>query len=328
MLGSQLLGLRTVVIKTRDVAKTKAFYRELLGVSAHFDQPFYVGFQAGAQELGIQPAAPDEQYKAIPYWGVRDISVAADILRKRSVSVKSDITDVGEGILLSSYTDPYGNEFGLIQNPNFTLQKAHPDLLRGYISQHQSRGLCLPAVGRRSCGNVQGVFSMILTCPTDKLTDVRDWYAEIFGQPSFDQPFYVGFNIDGYEFGLHPKEGREWGIIPYFGVANVHASHLKLTRKATDAHSVTKINSVGEGIELGTVACTSNPEGEVGLIQNPKFCLSNAARADLDELDGKLASTVSVAATRRKRKKPEPSDKDKHQAREDHRDSKRLAKKK
>ena len=31
------------------------------------------------------------------------------------------------------------------------------------------------------------------------------WYASAFGQqPYFDQPFYVGFNIGGYELGLDP----------------------------------------------------------------------------------------------------------------------------
>ena len=35
----------------------------------------------------------------------------------------------------------------------------------------------------------------------------KKWYAQAFGvEPYFDQPFYVGFNVAGYELGLVPGE--------------------------------------------------------------------------------------------------------------------------
>ena len=45
------------------------------------------------------------------------------------------------------------------------------------------------------------------------LAKARDWYAKAFGvQPYFDEPFYVGFSIGGYELGLDPDElGSPWG---------------------------------------------------------------------------------------------------------------------
>ena len=37
------------------------------------------------------------------------------------------------------------------------------------------------------------------------LAAAKAWYANAFGvQPYFDEPFYVGFDIGGYELGLHP----------------------------------------------------------------------------------------------------------------------------
>ena len=37
----------------------------------------------------------------------------------------------------------------------------------------------------------------------DGLQVARDWYADVLGSaPYFDEPFYVGFNVGGYELGL------------------------------------------------------------------------------------------------------------------------------
>lgn len=37
------------------------------------------------------------------------------------------------------------------------------------------------------------------------LARAKAWYAEAFGvAPYFDEPFYVGFSVGGYELGLDP----------------------------------------------------------------------------------------------------------------------------
>src|SRR5688500_6084628 len=51
----------------------------------------------------------------------------------------------------------------------------------------------------------------------------RAWYSSILGQkPYFDEPFYVGYNVGGFELGLHPDEGRTKGEghAAYWGVDN------------------------------------------------------------------------------------------------------------
>lgn len=37
------------------------------------------------------------------------------------------------------------------------------------------------------------------------LTQAKEWYAQAFGvQLYFDEPFYAGFNIGGFDLGLQP----------------------------------------------------------------------------------------------------------------------------
>ena len=118
------LGLRTAIYHVRDIDQGKAWYSEVLGVAPYFDQPFYVGFNVAGYELGLQPDggnAPDKADGAVAYWGVEN----AEAVFRRSIelgaSVHEDLQDVGEGIKVAAVKDPFGNVFGIIENPNFKL---------------------------------------------------------------------------------------------------------------------------------------------------------------------------------------------------------------
>ena len=51
----------------------------------------------------------------------------------------------------------------------------------------------------------QGLRTVIYAAPD--LEKAKAWYFSILGiPPYFDQPFYVGFNIAGYELGLDPNQ--------------------------------------------------------------------------------------------------------------------------
>jgi catechol 2,3-dioxygenase-like lactoylglutathione lyase family enzyme len=53
---------------------------------------------------------------------------------------------------------------------------------------------------------VKGLGTVI--CHVTDLDRAKAWYSSAFGlTPYFDQPFYVGFNIGGYELGLDPDPG-------------------------------------------------------------------------------------------------------------------------
>lgn len=106
----------------------------------------------------------------------------------------------------------------------------------------------------------------------ESLLAARDWYAEVLGvAPYFDTPFYVGFNVGGFELGLHPaEEGAArgaGGVTTYWGVPDAQAAYDRLVALGATPHAA--IQDVGGGIVLGSVL---DPFGNVlGVIYNPHF---------------------------------------------------------
>jgi len=54
------------------------------------------------------------------------------------------------------------------------------------------------------------------------INHAKQWYTQAFQQqPYFDEPFYVGFNIGGYELGLLPEENpttdKTASVLSYWG---------------------------------------------------------------------------------------------------------------
>ena len=117
------LGLRTVVYPAPDLAASKAWWTEALGIEPYFDEPFYVGFNPGGYELGLNPAG-DPAEGPNTYWGVRDIVAAAERLTALGAVVVAAVEEVGDGIKLGTFRNPGGDVFGLIENPVFKLQPA------------------------------------------------------------------------------------------------------------------------------------------------------------------------------------------------------------
>jgi len=118
------LGLRTVIYKVTDLAKAKAWYSEAFGITPYFDEPFYVGFEVGGYELGLDPDVSRQQPGAggsVAYWGVRDLAETLARLREQNVNVTAPLQEVGEGIKVAAVSDPFGNRIGLIENPHFKL---------------------------------------------------------------------------------------------------------------------------------------------------------------------------------------------------------------
>ncbi len=76
---SMILGLRTVIYHVPDLQRAKAWYSTAFGVQPYFDEPFYVGFNIGGYELGLDPdtkGVPPGAGGAVTYWGVPDIDAA------------------------------------------------------------------------------------------------------------------------------------------------------------------------------------------------------------------------------------------------------------
>jgi predicted enzyme related to lactoylglutathione lyase len=118
------LGLRTVIYSAPDLEKAKAWYSSVLGVAPYFDQPFYVGFNVGGYELGLDPDSSNQPHRGggeIVYWGVADAGGALKRLLSLGATARTDVQEVGEGIKVATVFDPFGNIFGVIENPHFKL---------------------------------------------------------------------------------------------------------------------------------------------------------------------------------------------------------------
>lgn len=118
-----LLGLRTVIYAAPDLARAKAWYSTLLGITPYFDEPFYVGFNVGGYELGLDPNAATAPGPggASAYWGVANLDSAIAHVLGAGATVVSPAQDVGGDIRVATVADPAGNHIGLIENPHFQL---------------------------------------------------------------------------------------------------------------------------------------------------------------------------------------------------------------
>lgn len=116
-------GLRTVIYAVGDLEKAKEWYSQVLSIRPYFAQPFYVGFSVGGYELGLDPdtTSVTAGNNAVAYWGVADARAAHARLVSLGAREHRPIQDVGEGILVGSVIDPFGNVLGVIQNPKFRL---------------------------------------------------------------------------------------------------------------------------------------------------------------------------------------------------------------
>lgn len=119
-----LKGLRTVIYRASDLSKAKTWYTAVLGIEPYFSEPFYVGFNVGGFELGLDPDARDLAQGSggvIAYWGVENADTALQKLLELGATTHRPIQDVGEGIRVASVLDPSGNILGIIENPHFKI---------------------------------------------------------------------------------------------------------------------------------------------------------------------------------------------------------------
>lgn len=107
--------------------------------------------------------------------------------------------------------------------------------------------------------------------PAPDLAGTKEWWSNFLGyEPYFDEPFYVGFNVEGFELGLLPDANQVEGAQAYWGVADVEDAVDKAV--AQGAAPVSPATDVGGGIVTATVR---TPSGSVvGFIFNPHFTLS------------------------------------------------------
>jgi predicted enzyme related to lactoylglutathione lyase len=118
MTGSSTQGIKTVLHPVSDLARAKAVYAALLGVAPQSDAPYYVGFEAEGQQIGLVPGGgPEGMSSPVAYWHVTDIEAKLAEVTAAGAAVKEPAHDVGGGRLVATFTDPDGNVLGLLQDP-------------------------------------------------------------------------------------------------------------------------------------------------------------------------------------------------------------------
>jgi predicted enzyme related to lactoylglutathione lyase len=123
-----ILGLRTVIYHVTDLDKAKDWYSAVLGFKPYFDQPFYVGFNVAGFELGLDPdmTGVTRGANAVAYWGVKDAKAAYQRLLSLGAQSCGPVQDVGDSIRVATVFDPFGNVFGIIENPHFKTTGPDP----------------------------------------------------------------------------------------------------------------------------------------------------------------------------------------------------------
>ena len=121
-------------------AMTVAYYRKATGSSDNgtLTAPFAGVHGWYYQNQSIKPVTvrlrlsgfytliPDGQPGATgsaAYWGVPDAAAELARLLELGAELRDDVQEVGEGIKVAAVLDPFGNVFGIIENPHFDKGK-------------------------------------------------------------------------------------------------------------------------------------------------------------------------------------------------------------
>jgi predicted enzyme related to lactoylglutathione lyase len=113
----------------------------------------------------------------------------------------------------------------------------------------------------------QGLASAIY--PVADLAAAKDWYGRVLGNaPYFDQPFYVGFSVGGFELGLLRKDDAGTsGVSAHWRVEKADAAYARLLELG--AQECEPVMDVGEGIKVASVV---DPFGnKLSIIEHPHF---------------------------------------------------------
>ena len=110
--------MKTIMYPVKDLAAAKRLYGALLGVAPVMDEPYYVGYEVGGQDVGLDPNGHGKGMTgSLGYWHVDDIAATIDAVVAAGGAQQQAVTDVGGGKLIATATDADGNLIGLLQMP-------------------------------------------------------------------------------------------------------------------------------------------------------------------------------------------------------------------
>ena len=104
-----------IVYPAKELASTKQIFSKFLGVEPYVDGPYYVGYNVGDMEIGLDPNA--QNAGPVTYIDVVDIRSSLQELIALGATLQQDVKDVDRGLLIASVKDKDGNILGFRQNP-------------------------------------------------------------------------------------------------------------------------------------------------------------------------------------------------------------------
>jgi predicted enzyme related to lactoylglutathione lyase len=122
-----LRGLANISFFAEDLEAAKRWYTEFFGVEPYFNVPGYVEFRIGdyQHEFGLvdksfAPYGPTTgPAGSITYWHVDDLQGTLDRLLSLGAKELDGIRERGHGFNTASVVDPFGNIFGIMNNPHY-----------------------------------------------------------------------------------------------------------------------------------------------------------------------------------------------------------------
>ncbi|NNF23146.1 MAG: VOC family protein [Saprospiraceae bacterium] len=98
------------------------------------------------------------------------------------------------------------------------------------------------------------------------------WYTKAFSkEPYFNEPFYVGFNIGGYELGLMPEDkpvtNKTKNVMSLWGVNDIQQTFDHLIAVGAKEHKA----PYNVGGDLMVAEVTDPWNNLIGFIYNPHF---------------------------------------------------------
>jgi predicted enzyme related to lactoylglutathione lyase len=111
-------GIKTIIYPVKDLERSKTLFSALLGAAPYMDEPYYVGFSVGGQDVGLDPHGHSKGMTGpVSYWHVDDIRKTLETLLDSGAQASAEVSDVGGGKLVASVNDADGNVIGLVQTP-------------------------------------------------------------------------------------------------------------------------------------------------------------------------------------------------------------------
>jgi predicted enzyme related to lactoylglutathione lyase len=111
-------GLETIIYPVKDLSVAKQLFSTAFAVPPYIDEPYYVAFNVGGQDVGLDPNGHGKGMTGpVSYWRVDDINKALAALVDAGAETQQAVSDVGGGRLIATVRDADGNPIGLLQDP-------------------------------------------------------------------------------------------------------------------------------------------------------------------------------------------------------------------